>query len=429
MKITKYTNEQGTFWKYTDDLPKINGKRNRIRGSGFKTKKEAFSDFERKKQLKLEAWRLAHDDISFEQLANLWLLSEEKRINEGFSFDTFQSYKKTVEKYIVPHFGSLMLSELDFFTCASIMDLLRSSPSTFKRVKRHVTSILQYGIYLNKIDQNPMIGIVSPKIKAKKELAYFTPIELTRFLQFTKKHGEQKHYLYFHLLAYTGLRRSEALALRWGDIDFENHSLTVNHSLVNTKKKKLTLGPPKSAAAYRTLYLDDTTFALLKEWKNIQHQKQLILSRALATDTHFIFNNQKGGFYNRSAPNTWLKRIFELYEQSIADQRFLIEKSIERLYHQKNFNNIPETAIEYETKKNELKQLALPRITPHGFRYTYCSLSIYAAIPIKDIQKRLGHSTIQMTLDVYARVMDEDSASNKNQLANYIESKVSARSV
>ena len=38
MKIRKYTNEQGTFWKYTDDLPKINNKRNRIRGEGFNTK-------------------------------------------------------------------------------------------------------------------------------------------------------------------------------------------------------------------------------------------------------------------------------------------------------------------------------------------------------------------------------------------------------
>ena len=319
-----------------------------------------------------------------------------------------------------------MISELDFFTCASIMDRFRDSQSTFKRVKEQVTSILEYGFNQGKISTNPMIGIKPLKIGPKKKRVCFHPHQLTQFLQFTKEHGEPKHHLYFHLLAYTGLRRSEALALRWQDINLEQGFLEVNHSLVETKEKKLTLGPPKSNAAYRTLYLDDNTLDLLTEWKDIQHQKQLMISHSLATDTHFIFNNQKGGFYNRSAPSSWLNRIFKLHERSIADQRFLIENEIEHLNNQNNFDNISKTSRQYEVKKKELKQLELPRVTPHCFRYTYCYLSVRAGINIKDLQKRMGHSTIQMTLDIYAEVKDDATIPDRNELANYIENDAKA---
>ena len=92
----------------------------------------------------------------------------------------------------------------------------------------------------------------------------------------------------------TGLRVNEATALRWKeDIDLENYTLTVNHSLRLKNKEQWTLGPTKTKAGMRTIALDTDTIRLLKDWKEKQEILEKLSLYFLTTGTDLEIHNCK----------------------------------------------------------------------------------------------------------------------------------------
>lgn len=220
-----------------------------------------------------------------------------------------------------------------------------------------------------------MKNVVRPKVKnVHKEFTnFYSKEELQRFLQYAKSYN-QKAYTFFRLLAYTGLRRGEALALKWSDIDFKENVVSVKRTLTKGLGNKVIVQTPKTSSSYRKVAIDRNTASILKEWKQEQRKQQIVIN---INQDHVIFNLGK-----ESIP--------------LSDGCIV------------NWNNIIS------------KQSKLSRITIHGFRHTNASLLFEAGVSMKDVQTRLGHKSVKTTMDIYTHVSKQHQNKAVEKLDNYM---------
>lgn len=158
------------------------------------------------------------------------------------------------------------------------------------------------------------------------------------------------------------LQFGEMIALKWSDIDFNNHTLRVVRTYYNPTNNKLNyqLLTPKTDGSIRTITIDEILSDLLQAHKKEQDKLKQD-NKPFYNDNGFIFATNEG------YPKT-IKHI------SIRMHRILKKTSIQK------------------------------PIATHSFRHTHTSLLIEANVHIIEIQERLGHADIQTTMDIYAHM-------------------------
>jgi integrase len=170
----------------------------------------------------------------------------------------------------------------------------------------------------------------------------------------------------FRVLAFTGCRRGEALALQWRDVDFEEGRLAVRRSVGVVKNKgkpeEFVEGPTKSGKE-RVVDLDPATVDALRRWRVARAGIDLRLAREDAV----VFGDENG---RHQHPDRFSWR----FTNQLARCR------------------------------RELGDAAPPAIRLHDLRHTHASLLLAAGTPIKVVSERLGHSSPMITLTVYQHV-------------------------
>jgi integrase len=180
---------------------------------------------------------------------------------------------------------------------------------------------------------------------------------LRSFLDDSRARGDRLHGLWV-LLATSGMRRGEALGLRWRDVDLDASRVRVVQTLIQTRGLA-SISEPKTARGRRPISLDKSTVAVLRE-----HRKQMLKERLLVgpnfKDAGFVFHRPDGsGLKPDAVSATFLRRV----EANDVD-----------------------------------------RITLHGLRHTWATLALEKGIHPRVVQERLGHSTIAITLGIYSHV-------------------------
>lgn len=160
----------------------------------------------------------------------------------------------------------------------------------------------------------------------------------------------------------TGLRIGEAMALEWSDVDLENGVIDVNKTL----NKRIEINSPKSMASYRQISIDKATILMLKQYKNRQQVKAWELGRS----EKIVFSNFTGKYFG---PNNIRNQLY------------------------KHFKNA-----------------GVPNVRFHGLRHTHATLMLNAGMSPRDLQHRLGHSTITMTLNIYVHATEEGAKQGGN---------------
>jgi integrase len=177
----------------------------------------------------------------------------------------------------------------------------------------------------------------------------------------------------FYTLLFTGMRRSEALALRWQDVDLLLCQVSVMRSIQYLYKApvgdQISFKGPKTSKSRRLIELSPSTVAVLQEHREAQNQQRLVLELPEITEDDLIFSHWDGKpFLPDSITHAWMKLA----------------------------------------RKCGLKGLRL-----HDARHTHASLLLKQGVPAKVISERLGHSGIAITLDLYAhttRGMQQEAA-------------------
>ena len=306
---------------------------------------------------------------NYQELADLWWESYKHTVKPNTKINV----KRILKNHVLPLFGAYKLNKLTTPLIQSIVNNLADKTNKgeegaflyYDSIHALNKRILQYGVTMQAIPSNPARDVVLPRNtrKAKRQkVKHFDNEELKKFLGYLDNLDLKKfrycyeNTLYKFLLA-TGCRINEALALSWSDIDLENAVVHITKTL-NYKQET---NSPKSKASYRDLDIDQATVTMLKAYKIRQIQEAWKIGK---TET-VVFSDFIHEYPNNRTLQTRLRTHF--------------------------------------------KRANVTNIGFHGFRHTHASLLLNSGIPYKELQHRLGHSTLSMTMDIYSHLSKESA--------------------
>jgi integrase len=377
----KYQTKEGQRWMfkmYTTPDPETGQKKQTTR-RGFKTKKEAMVAAAKLDQEVESGIIVNNNNVTYEDVYIQWFSNHTKTIKI--------STKKTIESkfrtHILPRFGKLKIKDISKAFCQKMINEIADSIASVNDIKVQMNQVFKYAVKMDIIARNPMEHVTIPK--KQKELLneenegdkrnYWTKDELKKFLSITKKEISLRDHVLFHLLIYTGARKGELLALTWDDIDFEVGSIRLWKTLFQTDGQHL-FQTPKTKESKRLISLDTQTLALLKKWRISQMKEDLAHGETNSTN-NVVFTRDDG---------TPLRLAY------------LNEK------------------LNILIKKHNLHP-----INVHGIRHTHASLLFEAGASIKEVQERLGHADIQMTMNIYTHVTNTLKEQTAAKFQKYIE--------
>lgn len=378
--IKKYTtkNEETRYLFQTYlGIDPATGKERRTTRRGFKTMKEA-KQAERNLLLDVEENGLPSNqsdgfqDPTFEELAQLWLENYKTTVKPS----TFENVRSKVEKMTEEHFKELKLKKITVAYCQRVVIELSKSYVLYNHYLSVINRIFKYAVLMDILNSNPFDKVIKPKSRQTQRKGNFlTKEELKEFLKLAQNATLSYFFPLVHLMGYTGLRQGEALALKWSDIDFENKKITVNKTAVRIKERQ-TLQTPKTKNSKRVISIDPTTLSILKSWKKDQIKIYFKNGKHFEGDDNFIFTNERADWVH-------IHNFIPYFKRFIADHK-------------------------------------LKPITPHGLRHTHASLLFSAGVEPKNISDRLGHSTVQITLDLYTHITEEQRSDTVEKLLEYM---------
>lgn len=291
---------------------------------------------------------------------------------------TVASYRKNVRLHVVPHIGALRLEQLTGTRLTKLYRQLETSGRVdgqgglSARTVRYIHTIVHSGLGAAVRDgllaHNPADKADPPSAKAaaSPEMRYWSADELRAFLDWSASRNDELH-IAWTLLAMTGMRRGEALGLRWSDVDWESGRVSVQRALSLIRNKgeheQLLVGPPK-AGRPRVVDLDPGTVAALRSYR----ASRGAIALSLARDDAYVVGNLDG------TPR-----------------------------HPERFSRSFMTRV--AAAQRDLGEAVLPAIRLHDVRHTHASLLLRAGTPVKVVSERLGHANPTITLGTYAHVM------------------------
>lgn len=278
-----------------------------------------------------------------------------------------------LDNHVLPIFGVYKLDKLTTPLIQSIINKLADKANKgekgaflhYDMIHALNKRILQYGVTMQAIPSNPARDVILPRNtqKAKRQkVKHFDNEELKKFLVYLDNLDSNRYRYYYETTLYkfllaTGCRINEALSLSWSDIDLDNAVVHISKTL----NRDLEINSPKSKASYRDIDIDLATIDMLKQYKLRQTKEAWKIGKRESV----LFSN----FIHEYPSSSKLKR------------RLL----------------------------THFKRAGVPNIGFHGFRHTHASLLLNSGIPYKELQYRLGHSTLSMTMDIYSHLSKENA--------------------
>ena len=344
------------------------------------------------------------EHLKFKEAVDLWLRDYGEPNLDSYSLE---SYMRVIRNYAIPAFGNMAIGKIRAANIQGIVSEMRKrglAPGSIKRNLVAVNSVFRYAYKAEIIERNPCDRVQLPKDKPDTELHYFTEDQVTRFFDFIENYpvhaqydeqakiAEQRTNLmwnaYFHLAILTGFRRGEMIALKWSDVDFDNYTVSVNKAFAQSAYKGMYLKDPKTKSGIRTISVDEETMDILREWRTE--------ARALSQDL--------GSLWEGSHVNT----IGERFNDNFV---FIDVKTGNAMFADTPSHKFKKIIERYNSMCDKGKEL--PHIRLHDLRHTSATLLIGENADIATVSKRLGHSKISTTLNVYTHqlpVKDREAA-------------------
>jgi integrase len=273
---------------------------------------------------------------------------------------TYEGYVGQLERYVREPLGEVKLAKLDAMAIQGLYSSMLDrglSARTVRLTHAVLRSALKQAVKWAHLPSNPADSVDLPKQK-RQEMHAMTEDEAGRFLAAAQT--DQWHAL-FALLLSAGLRPSEALALKWTDLDLVNHRLRVRRKVTKVDGKWI-FGPPKTEKGRRQIDLPEGITALLADQ---------------VRDGELVFTNGNG-----EPPS--MRAIIQFHFKPTLERAGL-DQSI-RLY---------------------------------DLRHTHATLLLLAGIHPKIVSERLGHADVTLTLNTYSHVlpgMQQESAQKLNAM-------------
>lgn len=361
----------------------------------FRTKKEAEIEAAKVEERIYYGQTLNDRHMLFDEVIEEWLKYKKKNVKES----TFEQLEVIIRLHVRPFFRSKRVMKirrsdikewLDYY--ADLKNTNGENAYSYGARLKYLSvmkSLLHYAVNeLEVLEKNPSDRLKVPvkdNVELNKdEVKYYSLDELKQILNYMKtyKHQRYKDYQLYYMLMYflseTGLRISEALALKWSDI--EGNKVNVERQVRRDNNNKVTLTTLKNTSSYRTIGINDAVLKELKKFKLKQNEMILSNKSFNKNSDNIIFQNYLGNYLT---PST-------------------VRESIEK-YCKK-------AGVDYKGT--------------HCFRHTHAVLLLESGASIKFVSNRLGHKTIKTTSDTYLDITEKIEEDELKKLASYTKDKI-----
>ncbi|MGH3501726.1 MAG: tyrosine-type recombinase/integrase [Nocardioidaceae bacterium] len=374
--ITSYATQSGQRWRFQIYVPKDPERPElgdtRLTRGGFNSLDEAQRALAQALNKKKSNARFQSKVPTIGEYADHWIAG--LRLQNS----TIEGYKKIVRNHVTPYLGAI---RLDQFTATRIAAHYREletsgrrdkpgygnplSANTVSKVHVLLAAMLDAAVDDGLILLNPakkkrtVNPPTSSQVRAQTpEMITWTGPQLHAFLTWNLYDLNDELFPLWRTLAYTGMRRSEALALRWSDINFAAARISVRRAVDITAPHTTKVTKTGSS---RVIDVDAETLRVLKAHKADRGAISLDLARA----DSYIFGDDQGAVRVPDAiTSRWTRRL------------------------------------DWACAKID----GLQRVTLKGLRHTHATLLLEMGVHPKVVQERLGHSTITTTMNIYSHV-------------------------
>ena len=340
--------------------------------------KEAAIQRDKSDGIRTDAQKVTVNDVF-----DLW-----STLKKGLKDNTYQNYVYMYNQFVREDFGRLKVAKLRktdirrFYN--SLIDERGLKIATVDNIHTVLHQVLDTAVEDCYLRNNPSDNALKELKQARnlytEKKQALTVAEQNLFTDFLKNSKTYSHwYPIFALMLGTGLRVGEATGLRWEDIDFEEGTISVNHTLVyyshSGDKCYFAVHSPKTRAGKRTVRMIDSVREALYQEREYQRLSGITSEDVIDGYKDFVFVNRFGKVQHQGTLNKAIRRIWRDCNQEVLDKA-----------------NGKENAV------------LLPPFSCHTLRHTCATRLCEAGVNIKVIQEMLGHADISTTLDIYTDV-------------------------
>jgi len=287
---------------------------------------------------------------------------------------THELYSYICKKHIIPSLGNILLADLKPQHLQHLYaDKLSSGLSNRTVQIIHITlhKALKDAVKTGLLIRNVSDAVDTPKIQ-RPEIHIMTESDINNFLEQAK---DTPYYALFYTSLFTGMRRAELLALRWADVDLILCQIYVTRSMQYLDSaspgERISFKEPKTNKSRRLISLTPSNAIVLREHQENQNNLRLCLGYPVSIDSDLVFSHyDKNPLLPSSITHAWTKLA---------------------------------------------RRCGLHGVRLHDARHTHASLLLKQGVHPKIVQERLGHGSIQITLDTYSHVAPglQQAAANK----------------
>ena len=292
----------------------------------------------------------------------------------NLSSRTHELYSYICNKHLIPKLGNKRLVDIRPQHLQRLYAEKAESGLSNRTVQLiHVTlhKALKNAVKTGLLVRNAAESVDTPKIQ-RREMHVMSETDLHLFLEYAKG---SPYYTFFYVGLFTGMRRAELLALRWSDVDLELCQISVTRSMQYIQAaapgNRISFKEPKTTKSKRSIALSPSTAITLREHQATQNELRESLGYPALSDSDLVFSHYDGSpLLPNSVTHAWIKLV---------------------------------------------RRCGLHGIRLHDARHTHASLLLKQGVHPKIVQERLGHGSIQITLDTYSHVAPglQQAAANK----------------
>lgn len=278
---------------------------------------------------------------------------------------TAEGYEHTVRQHLIPGLGKILLTQLkpeqlQRYYAEKLAGGRRDGKGglSARTVRHHHVTLhtaLGVAVKMGLTGRNAADAVTPPRYQ-RHEFQVLTEADMFKVLEYAKN---TPYYALYFLALFTGMRRSEILGLRWGDVDFIFAQISVVRSLHHLRNGQFVFRQPKTTKSRRTIALSPATAVVMNEHRKNQELICKHIGKEVADDDLIFCHDEGGPLLPDTVTRTWVRMM---------------------------------------------DKVGLKGIRLHDLRHSHASQLLKQGIHPKIVQERLGHSSIAVTMDTYSHV-------------------------